>query len=103
MHPNETDEYTTAQGIDGDPSFNWWVPHVIKKRSDTIYLVKKRSARYLKKTHKFGVDLPKSANHALKINKKNGNNYWLDAIAKEMKSVQVAFKILDEDEPVTIG
>ena len=77
-HPIETSNYSIAQGIYGETAFNWWVSHVIKKRAHIIYLVKNRSAHYLKKSHKFEVDLPKSANHALKINKKNGNTYWSD-------------------------
>ena len=57
----------------------------------THSLVKKRSARYLKKTHKFGVQVPKSANHALELDKQNGKTFWQDYIAKEMNSVRVAF------------
>ena len=52
-HPIETYEYAVAQGIDGKPAFNWWVTYLIKKRAHIISLVKKRSARYLKKNHKF--------------------------------------------------
>ena len=47
--------------------------------------------------------MPKSAKHALNIDKKNGNAYWSDAIAKDMKNMQVAFQILDDNKPVTIG
>ena len=97
-HPIETANYAVAQGIDGDPDFNWWVPHVIKKRAHIIYLVKKRIVRYLKKTHKFGVKVPNSAKHALKLDKKNGNIFWSDAILKEEKNVRVAFQTLDENK-----
>ena len=76
---------------------------MIKKRVHIIYLVKKRSARYLKKTHKFGVQVPKSAKHALELDKQNGNTFCQDSIAKEMKNVRVAFQILDENEEVPIG
>ena len=102
-HHIESDEYAISQVIDGEPDFNWWVPHVIKNRAHKIYLVKKRSARYLMKNHKFGVELPKSAKHALELDKKNCNTYWSDAIAKEINNVRVAFQILDEDKPVQIG
>ena len=90
-HPIETTKYAITQGVDYKPAFNWWVPHVIKKRAHIISLVKKRSARYPNKTHKFGVELPKSAKHAFDIDKKDGNTYWSDAIAKDMKNVRVAF------------
>ena len=79
------------------------MPHVIKKRAHIIYLVKKRIVRYLKKTHKFGVKVPNSAKHALKLDKKNGNIFWSDAILKEEKNVRVAFQTLDENKEVLIG
>ena len=51
-----------------------------------------------KRTHKFGIELPKSVAEARRIDKKNGNSLWEDAIRKEMKAVQVAFKLLDDGE-----
>ena len=68
-HPIETAEYAVAQGLDGETAFNWWVPHVIKKRAHIISLVEKRSVRYLNKTHKFGFQVTKSAKHALELDK----------------------------------
>ena len=102
-HPIETAEYAVAQGLDGEPAFNWWVPHVIKKRAHIISLVKKRTARYLKKTHKFGVRVPTSARHASELDREHGDTFWQDAIATEMRNVRVAFKILDDTEEVPIG
>ena len=81
-HTIETAKYAVSQGIDGKPIFNWWVPHMIKKRAHIISLVKNRSARCLNKTHHFGVYVPKSAKHEPKLDKKNGNNFWSDAISK---------------------
>jgi hypothetical protein len=40
-HPLETAEYAVTQGIDHEPAFNWWVPHVLKKRDQIISLVRK--------------------------------------------------------------
>ena len=81
-HPIETAEYDVAQGIDGEPAFNWWVPHIIKKRAHIISLVKKRSAHYLKKTHKLVVEVPKSAKHALELDRRYDNTFWSEAISK---------------------
>jgi hypothetical protein len=38
----------------------------------------------------------------MRLDVKNGNPFWEDAIAKEMKDVKVVFKVLDEEahEPV---
>ena len=97
-HPVQTAEYAVAQGIDHEPAFNWWVPHVLKKRDSIIAQVKRRSARYLKRTHKWGLEVPQSVDDALAIDKRKANTFWADAIAKEMKNVRVAFKILDDGE-----
>ena len=102
-HPIETAKYAVAQGIDGEPDFNWWVTHVIKKRAHIISLVKKSSMHYLKNTHQFVVEVPKSAKHALEFDKKNVKTFWSAAISKEMKNVRFAFQILDENKEVPIG
>ena len=76
---------------------------MIKKRAHIISLVKNRAARYLKKTHKFGVRVPASARQASELDRVNGDTFWLDAIATEMRNVRVAFKILDDTKEVPIG
>ena len=53
-HLIKTAEYAISQNLQVEPEFNWWVPHVINKRERIISVVKKRSARYLKKTHNVG-------------------------------------------------
>jgi hypothetical protein len=57
-HPIETAKYAKILGIDHEPAFNWWVPHVLRKRDHIISLVRKRNPCYLKWTHKFGIELP---------------------------------------------
>ena len=47
-HAIETAEYAVAQGLEFEPAFNWWVPHVLKKRACIISLVIQREARYLR-------------------------------------------------------
>ena len=37
---------------------------------------------------------------AKRIDNANGNIYWQDAIAKEMKDVKITFKILHSDKKV---
>lgn len=53
--------------------------------------------------HKFGIEVPKTVPEALALDKKNGNMLWADAIAKELKNVRVAFKILSDGQPAPIG
>ena len=64
-HPVDVAEYAHSQSLMREPAFNWWAPHVLKKREAIISLVKKRNARYLKKHEKFGIRLPKSVEEAI--------------------------------------
>jgi hypothetical protein len=102
-HPIETAEYAVTKGLDHEPAFNWWVPHVLKKRNQIISLVCRRTTHYLKRTHKFGIKIPKTVNEALALDRKNGNTLWVDAIAKEMREVCIAFNILPDGSSVPIG
>jgi hypothetical protein len=102
-HPLETAEYAVTMGIDHEPAFNWWVPHVLTKRERIISAVAKRSARFLKRTHKFGIEIPRTIKEALKLDRRNGNTLWADAIAKEMAEVRKAFDILPDGKTAPVG
>ena len=88
-------EYAVDQEIDYDLAFNLWVNEVLKKRLWIKYFVKKRNACYIKKTHKFGIEVPKSVDWEYALDKKNGNTLWADAISKQMKDVSPDFRKLD--------
>ncbi len=75
----------------------------MKKRERIITLTKQRNARYMNRTHKFGIVIPKTIQEAFDLDCKNGNTLWADAIATELKDVRVAFKILDPSDPDPIG
>ena len=87
-------EFAFAAQIADEPAFNWWVSWVLKKRDRIISLIKRRSARYHKRTHKFGIGLPKTVEEAFAIDCATGTTFWRDAIEKEMKNVRVAFEVL---------
>ena len=76
---------------------------MLKKRIIIISLVKKRNNIYLKKTHKFGIEVSESVSRSYALDKKNGNSFWSDAITKEMKDVSPALRKLYHVEIVTIG
>jgi hypothetical protein len=102
-HPLEMVEYAVTQGIDHKPVFSWWVPQVLQLQKSIIFLIKKRKMSYLKKNTKFGIKVPTSVDHAPKIDKRNGNTIWADAIAKEMKDMHIAFKCLSLGKRVPLG
>ena len=47
--------------------------------------------------------MPKTVKEALALDHKNGNTLWVDAIAKEMKELCIAFNILPEGRSAPIG
>ena len=72
----------------------------MKKQDQIIAKVK---ARFLKKYHKLGVEVPTSAEEAYRLDKKNNNTLWCDAINKDMTNVSIAFHILDHGEENPVG
>jgi hypothetical protein len=63
-NPIEVAEYAVANKLLHEPAFAWWVPDVLQKRDCIISAVK---TRYLKRTHKFGICMPKLVKQALEI------------------------------------
>ena len=70
-HTVETEKDAVAQKIYHVLEFNWWLILVLKKRLRIISIVKKRNYRYLKKTHKFGIEVPKSVAQTYDLDEKN--------------------------------
>jgi hypothetical protein len=99
-NPVEVAEYVTAKELGHEPAFAWWVEWTLKRRDRIIASV---SNRTLKRTHRFGIAIPRNVEEAYRLDKENGNTLWADAISKEMKNVRVAFKILDRGQVVPIG
>ena len=64
------DKYAIAQGIYHEPALNLWVRHTLNKSDTIISLVQKIQTRYLKKTHKFGIELPKTVAETHELEKK---------------------------------
>jgi hypothetical protein len=78
----------------------WWVPYTLRKRDVILSAVK---SRIRKTTHKYGIEIPTSLVHGYEIDKKNGDSFWKDAIAKEMHNIGVAFEVLLDDQLAPVG
>ena len=99
-HPVETVEFAKVRGIDNKPAFAWWTPYILKKCNAIIALIKHRIR---KTTHKYGVKIPTSVEHAMELDRTNNNTMWRDTLMKEMYNVSVAFKVLDEGQKAPAG
>ena len=75
---------------------------MLKKRDRIVARVRKQQTRYLKRSHKFSIEIPKTMEHACALDAKNGNTLWVDAIFKKMENVRVAFKVLPNRKLVPI-
>ena len=99
-HPVELAEFAKSRGIQAEPAFAWWVPYVLRKRD---IILSKVNARLRKTTHKYGIELPTSVEHALELDNANGNTLWRDAYEKEMTNVGIAFEVLPEGQKAPNG
>ncbi len=98
-YPIEVAEYAVNNKIASEAAFAWWAPFVLKKRDRVIKKVQKR---YWKRTHKFGIEVPRTVEEAFAIDKRTGTNFWREAIDKEMRNVRVAFDIRNDGQ-VPVG
>ena len=88
-HPVEVAEFVKARGIHEEPAFAWWVPYTLRKRDVIIAAIK---SRIRKTTHKYGIEVPTSVQHAYDIDLANGNTFWRDAIKLGMTNVGIVFE-----------
>ena len=98
-NPIEVSEYAIANALQNEPAFAWWVNTALKRGNIMIG----RVARRVRKNVKFGITIPKNYDEAVELDRISNNKIWQDAIKKEMKNVEVAFKFLDEGEKMPIG
>jgi ribosomal protein L31E len=96
-NPVEVAEFAVAHGLQDEPAFIWWVPYTLKRRNRIIAAVNKRS---LKRTHKFGIEVPRTYDDCVRLDRQNNNTLWQDAIRQEMSKVRVAFQVLDDGETI---
>ena len=73
-----------AKGIEHKLAFNWWVHHELRKTNRIISLDVRGSAQCLKRIHNFEIELPKTAEEDIIIDKKKKNINQHDSIAKEL-------------------
>ena len=93
-YPVQTAKYAIKKGLDKEPAFNWWVSYTMRK-ADRI--ISKLKSKYWQRTHKYGIQIPKSAEEAYEIDKANANKLWTDAIREEMTKIKGAVRVYEGD------
>ena len=59
--------------------------------------------RIIRVTHTHGVELPTSVAHAKKLDEINSNNLWMDAISREMETMNVDSDVLEDGAKIPSG
>ena len=72
--PIQVADYVKANRIIDEPAFSWWCDNVLRKKDRIIAKVK---SRYWKRTHKFGIEIPKTVQEAFDLDIRNNNDFWL--------------------------
>ena len=103
-NPIEVAEYAKNNNLLEEPAFIWWAPYTLNKRDRVIKAMQNR-AKYIKKTHKFGIEIPHTVERAIELDTINGNTLWQDAIAKEMGAMdsKEVFKYLEKGKAAPVG
>ena len=99
-HPLQVAEYAVNNKLAEEPAFSWWVKHALNTRDR---IISKMKSRYLRRDQKYGIEIPKTVQRALEIDKETGTTYWADAIKKEMNNNAKAFRILGPDATTPVG
>ena len=99
-NPIQIADYAKANDLISEAALHWWVPYTLRKRDKIVAAV---TARARKTTHKYGIEIPTSIQHAYELDEKNGDTMWRDAIDLEMPNLAVAFEILEPGTPIPVG
>ena len=99
-YPMEVAEFAKSRSLVSEPGSAWWVPHTIRRRNAILSVVK---GRFKKKTHKYGIEIPRDVVHAKELDCINGNTLWMVTLKKEMYNVGVAFEILEDGSKAPSG
>ena len=82
-----------------------WVPSLVKEDERMAGLNRLILAVQTAPKYKFGTEVPKSAKHALELDKKEGKVLWKQAIDTEMKQIMdyETFRVLPNNAPMPPG
>ena len=90
-NPLEVEDFATVTGVPEEPALCWCIPYTLRRRDRIIATVNKSIKKV---SHKYGIEVTTSIEHAYRIDRDNRKTLWRDAINKEMVNLKVAFDIL---------
>jgi hypothetical protein len=94
-------QYAIYNQIEHEPAFEWCERGVLKTKTRLIKTMKK--CYVCRGGFKFGIQIPSMVEEALALDEANGNDFWLQAIIKEMSNVRIAFDVINKDDSPPVG
>lgn len=88
-------DYVKACNLVVELSFAWWVSYTLCWRERIIASIK---SWILKKTHKYGIEIPRDLSHAHELDQTNENTLSMDAYDAQMREISVDFEILENGQ-----
>ena len=79
--------------LESEPDSCWHVARVLRKRDVVVQMV---ASRAHKATLKCGIEMPTDVEHNKRIDTRNGNSFWINAVEKEANAIRMSFEILDK-------
>jgi len=80
-----------SRSISTQPAFAWWEPRTLRRHDKIIAGTNSRVRCF---PHKYGIEVPRTIEEALRIERANSEKNCRKAIDKEMENLKVAFDIL---------
>ena len=99
-YPIEIANYVKNNNLQDEDAFSWWVHKSLVHHQRMVSKVK---SEYWKKTHMFGIELPKTYTDCERLDHETENDLRKKAIEKEMIACKVAFKVLEDTEKLPVG
>lgn len=84
-HPWQCIAYANKHKLLYQDGFCQWITTHLETDKDLAVMIHNYRVSTMTHQYKYSVELPWSAKHALEIDKRNGNNKWIDAIRLEIR------------------
>lgn len=105
-YPWECISYAQRNGLRHKEGWEWIEPFIASDPVFAKIVHTYRASQTGANKFQYGVQVPKSAKHALKLDEANGDKLWADSMAVELKQILhdfKAFKILDDNAVLPPG
>lgn len=105
-YPWECIAYAQRDGLRNKEGWEWIEPYIASDPLFAKIVHTYRASQTEANKYQYGVQVPKSAKHAFKLDEANGDKLWTDSMAIELQQILHdfnAFRILDDNKAIPQG